>query len=103
MVLSVPDLINGTYEAIGGAFIALSIRKLHREKLVKGVSWIHVGFFASWGYWNLFYYPHLGQWLSFVGGVGIVTTNTIWLAQMIYYIRRERRLPTVHYGSAPAD
>src|SRR6185436_15953847 len=24
------------------------------------------------GFWNLFYYPHLDQWLSFAGGVLIV-------------------------------
>lgn len=83
--MNAPDLINGIFESIGSLFILLSILKLHRDKLVKGVSWIHVGFFATWGYWNLYYYPHLEQWVSFWGGVGIVITNTIWSVQLVYY------------------
>lgn len=80
-----PDLINGTLEACGALFIFLSVRKLYQDKCVRGVSWLHAGFFAVWGYWNLFYYPHLDQWFSFFGGVAIVATNTFWLAQLIYY------------------
>lgn len=87
--MNVPDLINGTFEMLGGLFILQSVVKLHRQKMVRGVSWLHAGFFSAWGYWNLFYYPHLDQWLSFAGGIGIVTANTIWLGQLIYYTRRE--------------
>lgn len=88
--MSIPDLINGTFESIGAFFILLSVMKLHKEKKVRGVSWLHTTFFAGWGYWNLFYYPHLDQWLSFWGGMGITITNSIWLAQIIYYQRKER-------------
>jgi len=80
-----PDIVNGSYELLGAPFILLSVIKLAREKRVQGVSWVHAGFFASWGCWNLFYYPHLGQWFSFVGGIAIVIVNTIWLGQLIYY------------------
>jgi hypothetical protein len=86
-----PDLINGTFESAGGFSIALSIIKLYREKTVRGVSWLHVGFFTSWGFWNLFYYPHLGQWFSFIGGLALVISNTIWLGQIAYYTIRERQ------------
>lgn len=89
--MSVPDLINGIFESCGMFFILLSCIKLYKDKKVRGVSWIHAGFFATWGYWNLFYYPHLGQMISFIGGIGVVTMNTIWLFQMFYYIRQERK------------
>ena len=79
------DAINGCYELFGAPFILLSIIKLYKEKIVRGVSWIHVGYFTTWGFWNLYYYPHLGQWYSFAGGIAIVTFNTIWLVQMLYY------------------
>lgn len=85
-----PDLINGIFESAGGFFIALSVYKLHCEKKVRGVSWIHVAFFSSWGFWNLFYYPHLGQWASFWGGLFLVTVNLIWLGQIVYYGWQER-------------
>ena len=85
-----PDIVNGAFESLGACFILQSIIKLHRDKLVRGVSWLHSGFFAAWGYWNLFYYPYLDQWLSFVGGIGIVATNTFWLGQIIYYTQKEK-------------
>lgn len=89
--VSLPDLVNGCFEASGGWFIYQSIKKLYRDKSVRGVSWKHVAFFSTWGYWNLFYYPHLDQWLSFAGGVGIVITNTIWLLQIAYYLGLENK------------
>lgn len=83
-----PDCINGAFELFGGAFILSSVLKLHREKMVRGVSWWHMGFFMAWGYWNLIYYPCLGQWLSFAGGVLIVIANTAYFSQLIYYRKR---------------
>lgn len=88
--MTLPDLINGLFESAGGLFILLSVLKLHRAKVVRGVSAIHVGFFSAWGYWNLFYYPHLDQWFSFAGGAALVAVNTFWLAQVWYYLRKER-------------
>lgn len=85
------DVINGSLELIGGLFILLSIRKLYQDKQVRGVSWVHVLFFAFWGFWNLFYYPHLGQWVSFFGTIVIVTTNTIWVGMLFYYSWLERK------------
>jgi hypothetical protein len=82
------DVVNGCYELFGAPFICLSIRKLAKEKKVHGVSWVHAFFFATWGFWNLYYYPSLGQWCSFIGGCAIVIANTIWLGQLIYYSRK---------------
>lgn len=82
-----PDVINGAFECLGAPFIVLSILRLARDKRVAGVSWLHAAFFAAWGYWNLFYYPHLGQWFSFAGAVLIVIANSAWLAQLIWYTR----------------
>ena len=90
ITMSLPDLINGALEASGGLFIALSVVKLHRAKVVSGVSAVHVGFFSTWGFWNLFYYPHLDQWLSFWGGFFLVAVNCVWLGQIFYYNRRNR-------------
>jgi len=85
------DVLNGIFELAGGLFILLSIFKLHREKKVRGVSYIHVGYFTAWGYWNIYYYPYLDQWLSFVGCLAVVTINSFWLGQIIYYTIMEKR------------
>lgn len=87
-----PDQINGAFEAAGALFTFMNIVRLHRDKMVRGVHWLPIAFFTSWGFWNLYYYPHLDQWWSFAGGIGIVVFNTIWLAQMWYYIREERNV-----------
>lgn len=87
MGISVPDLINATFEGGGGVLILQSIRKLHHDREVKGVHWAPISFFAAWGYWNLAYYPHLGQWLSLMGSVGITLTNTFWVCQIFYYLK----------------
>ena len=86
-----PDIINGLFELLGTPFILLSVFKLYKEKQVKGVSWLHAGYFTVWGWWNLYYYPYLSQWASTVGCVLIVIANTVWVTLMIYYLRRNKK------------
>ena len=85
------DTINGLFEMIGGAFVALNVIRLYRDKLVRGVSPIAIGFFTVWGYWNLYYYPSLSQLWSSLGAGSVALVNTTYLFMMIYYIRREKR------------
>ena len=86
------DAVNGLLELAGGFFILLSVRKVLHDRMVRGVSWLHVSFFAVWGVWNLYYYPSLDQWFSFAGGVFLVVTNTLWVWLLVYYTLQERRL-----------
>jgi hypothetical protein len=88
--VTVADIINGAFETLGGAAILGHCWRLWKDKMVRGASWVATGFFTSWGYWNLYYYPSLDQWASFAGGVVIVLANTLWISMMLYYIRRER-------------
>jgi hypothetical protein len=84
------DGVNGLYELLAGAAVLMHCWRLYKDKKVRGASWIATAFFFSWGLWNLYYYPHLDQWLSFVGGLGIVAANCVWLTMMLYYIRNEK-------------
>ncbi len=87
-----PDVANGLFEISGAVFIAFSIVKLYRDKLVRGISWVSVVFFLSWGCWDLFYYLHINQLISWIGGLGGLVATAVWLGQLIYYQRREGRL-----------
>ena len=87
--MSIPDIINGSFESLGSLFILFSILKLYKEKVVRGISYVHVGFFSLWGFWNIYYYPYLGQWVSFFGGILIVLTNTVYLGMLVYYAHKE--------------
>lgn len=80
-----PDLINGLFEFSGALFNCLNVRAIFRDKKISGVHWSPVVLFSAWGLWNLYYYPHLHQWLSFTGGLAIVSTNLIWLLGVWLY------------------
>ena len=87
---TLPDVINGGFEAFGGIFILNHCRALYKDKLVKGISIISTIFFLSWGLWNLYYYPSLNQWWSFYGGLLIAVSNVLWISMMIYYKRKNK-------------
>lgn len=79
------DLMNGSFEFLA-AFASLNhSRVAYKHKKVSGVSKLSVAFFTLWGLWNLYYYPHLGQWASFAGGIVIMLANTLWLVLLWKY------------------
>lgn len=88
----VPDLINAAFEFLGGFFILNHCRVTIRDKEVKGVSFLSTIFFGIWGWWNCWYYPHLGQWASFAGGLMISAANMFWIFLMLKYRNSETRI-----------
>jgi len=84
------DLINGLFEIISAIFIIKNIKVLYKDKQVKGVTISPTIFFALWGFWNLYFYPHNGHMLSFYGGIALVLVNSIWVGQAIYYNRKNK-------------
>lgn len=74
-----PDIINASFEMIGAFISLLSVRRLYIDKKVLGVSvWPWV-FFTSWGAWNLFYYPILGQTWSGLAAFAMTAVNLWWI------------------------
>lgn len=88
------DVINAIFEFGGGLLLLLNCRQLYRDKQVKGVSLIPTSFFMLWGYWNLYFYPHFGAWVSFFGGIGVVAANSLWVGMMVHYLRAASRHQT---------
>jgi len=80
-----PDIANGFFESIAGFMLWFNSLKLYRDKKVLGVHIFPTFFFALWGYWNLFYYPHLNQWVSFFAGINVVLANTAWVVLAVHY------------------
>ncbi len=83
--MQLPDLFNGTFECVGGIFLFLNVYRLYKDKVLAGVHWLPQIWFMSWGYFNIFYYPHIHQILSFYGGLVVVTANTCWLTLYLHY------------------
>jgi hypothetical protein len=86
-----PDMIVALFE-LGSAFlITLSVLRLHKDKLVRGVSPWPVSFFALWGWWNIYWYAHIDAPYAWWAGLFVVASNTTWAVQMIYWIWREKK------------
>lgn len=83
------DLINAAFELCGGLFLLPSILSAWQAKKIVGYHWITALFFWFWGVWNLFYYPHLGQWISTFAGLGVTSAATAWLILVLLYGRKE--------------
>lgn len=83
--MQIPDFINGSFEFLAGFFVLNHCLKVLKDKAVKGVNIISTIFFTSWGFWNLYFYPHLDQWYSFYGGLLIVTANFLWVILLLKY------------------
>lgn len=89
--MNLPDLINGSFEMVGGCLLWFNSYRILKDKRLKGVFIFPTIFFTFWGFWNLYYYPHLNQILSFVGGCNVVLANTTWVILALYYKRIARR------------
>lgn len=80
------DLINGlVFECVGSWFAWRNALELYRNKRVVGVYWPVYAFYSVWGIWSLVYYYTLSQWVSLVGGAGIVSGNITWLMLALHY------------------
>jgi uncharacterized membrane protein YGL010W len=85
--MTLPDLFNGIFELGLAPFLWKGVLKLRIDKKVEGFYWPTVAWTTAWGLWNLYYYPHLDQWLSFTGGLVVVAVNLTWLGHVWYYAR----------------
>lgn len=81
----IADATNAFFEGVGSLVIWRNVQVLLKDKQVRGVDWRVTIFMSAWGGWNLWYYPHLGQWLSFWAGVFMCTANCVWLALAVQY------------------
>ena len=73
------DFINGMFELVGAFFTWKNYFELRRDRELKGIYWPLIAFMTLWGFWNLVYYPSLGHWFSFAGGVALGWGNFCWV------------------------
>lgn len=85
-----PDTINGLFEIVGAIFVGRDIQLLARHKSVKGKGLGSNIFFSGWALWNLYYYPSLDQWMSFIGAILLLVSNLTWFLMALYYLRKEK-------------
>lgn len=83
--MNISDIANGLFELGGAFFLWKNVQAIRRDKTIQGVNWTPTIWFTAWGFFNLWFYPFNGLWLSFMGGVAIVTINSIWLYHVWKY------------------
>lgn len=88
--MQLPDLINACFEACGGLAVFDNVRMLLKHKTIRGSSIKTSAFFTSFGVWNLYFYYHLTQWISWAGSGVLCVGNVIWFVLALYYMRREK-------------
>jgi hypothetical protein len=79
------DIINATFELLGSLFVLNHCRVLLNAKSSAGVSSISLAYFLSWGFWNIYYYPSLGQNFSFYAGIALAVANLLYLGLVIKF------------------
>lgn len=82
-----PDLGNALFELAAAFFIMNHARAVWKSKQAHGISIISTVFFALWGSWNLYFYPSVGQYLSFYAGILVMFANLFWVYS-IWQIRK---------------
>jgi hypothetical protein len=85
------DLINCLYEFVIGILIINNCRVLYHDKSVAGVSIVSTIIFATSGVWNLYYYPSLNQWASFIGDIFIISSNILYIVLLIKYTKKAKQ------------
>lgn len=79
------DLGNAVFELGGAALCLLNIRQLLKDQMLRGVHWGPPLFWTLWGAWNVYFYAHLEQWLSWTAGVLLFGTNLVWYSLFVWF------------------
>jgi hypothetical protein len=75
----IQDAVNGGFETLGAVAVWVNVRRLWKDRMVRGIDPLVTVFFTVWGVWNLYYYPSLNQWYSFAGGALLASGNLAWV------------------------
>ena len=82
------DLLNAAFEIVGAYFVWKDVLVLMKDKHIAGVYWPTRAFFATWGFWNLYYYPSVGHWASALAGAVLALGSLTWTILAWRYTRR---------------
>lgn len=91
MTLENLDIINGIFETGGAILVWQNVRRLRKDREIKGVDWKVQAFFTLWGCFNVILYPSLGMMWSAIGGVVLALGNLTWVIIAINVVTSAKR------------
>jgi uncharacterized membrane protein YqgA involved in biofilm formation len=86
------DTINACFEGGGALFLCMNVRRLLKDKSVKGVSLVPSLWWTAWGFWNIYFYAAVACAASFWAGIAVVSVQAVWVCLALMFARRDRRL-----------
>jgi hypothetical protein len=92
------DSVNAAFETFGAWSAWANVKRLRRDKEVKGVVWQFTIIWQLWGVWNIWYYYGLQQWYSWTAGMILCAGNTVWIFTMARVLH-ERKVSDSARGS----
>jgi len=85
MTHDVFDYVNAAFEGAAALFALGTVIKTYIDKDIKGM-WVPAAiFFTIRGYYDTYYYWHLGQSTSIRSECFLDLVNTIWVCQILWY------------------
>lgn len=85
--MTTQDSINATFEIVGALLTWMNVRQVWKDKGHRGIFVPAIIVFTAWGFWNLYYYRHLDQMLSYYTTYVMVAANFTWVSLMLYFGR----------------
>jgi hypothetical protein len=83
------DLINSLFEGFAAFAVGNHCRVILKHREAKGMSILSTVFFTAWGFWNMYYYPVLGQMFSFWAGAAVCAANA-WYVYLLVKFRTKQ-------------
>jgi hypothetical protein len=97
------DAINAVFEGGGAIFLCLNVRRLLKDKSVKGVSLLTTSWWTTWGFWNVYFYSAVNTPASFYAGIAVVIVNAVWLGLALWFARPRRVKPLMMAAGSDLD
>ena len=83
---SIYDQINSAFVLMAALFYVLNLLKLMKDKEIKGISKISIGFFSLWNVWTLFFFIKVSEYWWTIGAYVLVAIlNVAYITLMIKY------------------
>ena len=83
--MTTPDAINGAVEFAGSLAAWANVVTLYRDRGYAGISVGVMGFFAARSLWRGWFYLHLGQPMSVIGGCSSAFAYCLFVGLMLYF------------------
>jgi hypothetical protein len=88
MIHITPDMANAAFEVCGALAVWANFAAILKDKGYAGTRIPMMIFFTSWGFWNLYFYAHLIQWVSLYASLLLTSGNVAVVSAMAWFGRK---------------